>query len=269
MAAPRVLVVVLTLLLGAVTAQAAEPPSLARARTLYNAADYDGAIGAAAVARRLPAAADAASLVLARAHLERFRRHADPADLASAREALTGVRNAALGPRDQVDLLIGYGQSLFFGDVFGGAAEVFETALSRGALLPARDRLMLLDWWATALDRDAQTRPPEKRGAEFDRIIVRMESELRDDPGSAPANYWLAVAARGAGDVERAWAAAVAGWVRAQLSPETTMSLRADLDRLVTQAIIPERARTRPVRDQQDPAQALRSEWELVKSQWK
>ena len=74
MATPRLLVVVLTTLLTAAVAQAAEPPALARARTLYNAADYDGAIAAAATARRQPAAADASSLVLARAHLERFRR---------------------------------------------------------------------------------------------------------------------------------------------------------------------------------------------------
>ena len=135
--------------------------------------------------------------------------------------------------------------------------------------MPARDRVMLLDWWASALDRDAQTRPPERRGAEFERIIARMETEIRDDPGSGPANYWLAVAARGAGDLDRAWAAAVAGWVRAQLSPETMVALRADLDRLVTQAIIPERARTRPARDQQEATVSLRSEWDLVKSQWK
>ena len=269
MATPRVLVVVFATLLTAAVAQAAEPPALARARTLYNAADYDGAIAAAATARRQPAAADAASLVLARAHLERFRGNADPVDLAAAREALTGIRQAALAPRDQVDLLIGLGQSLFFSDLFGGAAELFETALGRGALLPARDRVMLLDWWASALDREAQTRPPERRGTEYDRIITRMENELRDDPGSGPANYWLAVAARGAGDVDRAWTAAVAGWVRAQLSPETTVALRTDLDRLVTQAIIPERARTRPARDQQEATVALRGEWDLVKSQWK
>ena len=43
----------------------------------------------------------------------------------------------------------------------------------------------------------------------------------------------------------------------------------ADLDRLVTQALIPERARTRSARDQTDAANALRTEWETLKSQWK
>jgi len=52
---------------------AAEHPSLAKARALYNAVDFDGAIAAAEVARVDPASADAATLVIARAHLERYR----------------------------------------------------------------------------------------------------------------------------------------------------------------------------------------------------
>ena len=49
----------------------------------------------------------------------------------------------------------------------------------------------------------------------------RMEIEVRIDPGSAPANYWLAAAARGAGDLDRAWHAAIAGWIRAPMRPES------------------------------------------------
>ena len=266
---PRGALLVLVLLLLPAFAHAAEPPALVRARTLYNAADYDGAIAAAAVAQRLPAAADAASLVLARAHLERYRRNTVESDLVAAREALAGVRRALLTPRDQVDLLVGLGQSLFFGELFGASAELFDTALSSGAVLPPRDRLLLLDWWASALDREAQTRQADRRAPLFERIVERMEGELRDDPGSAPANYWLAVATRGAGDLDRAWDAAVAGWVRSNLSPASAAALRADLDRLVTQAIIAERARTRPPREQQDAVAALRAEWDLVKQQWK
>ena len=96
-----------------------------------------------------------------------------------------------------------------------------------------------------------------------------MEAELREDPASPVANYWLAVAARGIGDVDRAWDAAVAAWVRSTLRPETAESLRVDLDRLVTQALIPERARTRPAREQTDTLAVLRAEWDLVKQQWK
>ena len=96
-----------------------------------------------------------------------------------------------------------------------------------------------------------------------------MEEELRQDPGSSVANYWQAVALRGAGDIEGAWHAAVAAWVRSTLSPETTAELRADLDRLVMQALIPERSRVMAVRDPQEAVTALREEWELVKQQYK
>src|SRR5205814_5834650 len=100
-------------------------------------------------------------------------------------------------------------------------------------------------------------------------ITARMEEELRRDPGSVPANYWLAVAARGAGDLDAAWDAAVAAWVRATLGPATSQQLRSDIDRLVTEALIPERARSRPAREQADATEALRAQWELVKQQWK
>jgi hypothetical protein len=269
MPALRVFVAAFAIMLAAASAYAADPPGLARARTLYNAADYDGAIAAAVVARRQPNAANMASLVLARAHLERYRRNADPTDLTAAREALVEVRTADLPAREQVDLLVGLGQALFFADDFGAAAELFETAMTRGTLLAERDRLMLLDWWASALDREAQGRPPDRRTPLFERIMTRMEAELRDEPGSGAANYWLAVAARGAGDLDRAWAAAVAGWVRAQLAPETAVALRADLDRLVTDAVIPERVRLRSARDQAEAIASLRAEWEMIKTDWK
>ena len=88
--------------------------------------------------------------------------------------------------------------------------------------------------------------------------------------GSAPASYWLAVGARGTGDLDRAWDSAIAGWVRASLNPDSASSLRADLDRLVIQALATERARQRqiPGRDVAETASALLGEWDLVKSQW-
>jgi hypothetical protein len=266
----RVLAVLALMWLGGVSvAHAAEPAPLARARSLYNAGNFDGAIDAAAVARTLPGAADAAALVIARSHLERYRNRPDPGDLAAARETLAVVHAQNLSPRDQVDLFIGLGQSLYLGEVYGASAELFDTALTRGTLLSAADGRQLLDWWATALDREAQSRAPERRVQVFDRILTRMEDELRLDPANPVANYWLAVAARGIGDPERAWDAAVAAWVRSSLSPATAEALRGDLDRLVTQALITERARLRPTRDQQDATAALRAEWELLKSQWK
>jgi hypothetical protein len=262
------MLIVLALVGLPVVAAAAEPAALARARTLYNAGNYDAAIDAASAARREPLAEDAAALVLARAHLERFRAGGAAEDLTAARTALAGVRIAALSPRDQLDVLIGLGQTLYLGENFGAAADVFDTALGGAAMLSARDRAKLLDWWATALDRQAQARPADRRPPAFTRIVDRMQEELRSEPGSAIANYWLVVATRGAGDLDRAWDAAVAGWVRASLGPDTA-DLRAELDRVVAEALIPERSRMRPAREQQEANAAMREEWEQIKTTWK
>ncbi len=265
-----VVVVVALVLTGAgSTAWANEPPALAKARTLYNAGDFEGAIDAASVVRTDEAWADAAALVVARSHLELYRARADAEDLSAARAALGAVRAGLLMPRDQVDLIVGLGQSLYLSEIYGAAAELFDTALSRASLLATRDRLLLLDWWATSLDREAQSRPADRRARVFDRISLRMNEEIQRDPGSPVANYWLAVAARGAGDIDGAWNSAVAAWVRSTLSPDTTSGLRDDLDRLVTQALIPERARTVSAREPQEAVAALTTEWELIKQQWK
>jgi hypothetical protein len=264
----RIAVAMFAILLASSSAHAAEPSALARARALYNAADYDGAIATAAAARAQATASDAAALVEARAHLERYRRSADSTDLSAARDALNAIRPAVLSPRDQIDFLIGLGQSLYLTDLFGPAADLFDTALERGAPLSARDRAMLLDWWATAVDREAQAGTPERRLRLAAQIAARMEEELRRDPGSAPANYWLAVAARAAGDLDAAWDAAVAAWVRATLGPAPS-ELRSDIDRLVTQALIPERARVHSAGEPGDATEAVRAQWELVKQQWK
>lgn len=263
-----VVALVLTLAAAGI-AGAAEPPALARARALYNSGTFDAAIEAAAAARQEPDFADAAALVLARAHLERYRLAADAADLATARATLTSVRAAALSSRDQIDLLIGLGQTLFLGDAFGAAAELFDTALGRGTMLPLADRRKLLDWWASAVDREAQTRPADRRAPLFARLADRMDDELLIEPGSPVANYWLVAAARGEGDLDRAWGAAIAGWVRAMLAPESAETLRGDLDQLVAQALIPERARTRGAREQADAINAMRAEWDTVKQDWK
>ena len=204
-------------------AWAAEPPALAKARTLYNAANYEGAIDAAAVARRQAPWADAAALVIARSHLERYRQSADPKDLVAAREAFGTVKASALTPRDQVDLIIGLGQSLYLGEIFGAAADLFDTALTKSSLLSAArsaDAARLVGDRARSRSADA-VRPigvawsssGSARG--WKRSCGRTRA-------AAVANYWLAVSARGAGDVDGAWNAAVAAWVRSTLSPDTT-----------------------------------------------
>ena len=249
--------------------EAAESPALARSRSLYNAGDYDGAIDAASMARLEAPWADAAALVIARSRLERYRQSGNASELADAREALQSVRSAALSPRDQMDLLIGLGQALFLAEVYGPAADLFDTSLEKTMLLSARDRTNLLDWWATALDFEAQKLPSDRRAPVYQRIADRMGRELRDDPANGAANYWQVVAARGVGDLDRAWSAAIAGWVRSTLDPAGTAQLRVDLDRVVEQALIPERARSNPVREGPDQVETLRAEWALVKQNWK
>ena len=265
----RMAIVAVLALCAAMPAQAKEHPALARARALYNAADYDGAIGAASMALGDAASADASSLVVARSHLERYRLRSDPADLSMARMALAMVRAAALAPRDQVDLLIGLGQALYLGGSYGAASELFDTALSRGMILNDTDRLRLLDWWATAVDRHAQALSVDSRSATLQRALARMEDELRQDPGNPVANYWLAAASRDSGDLDRASYAAIAAWVRAPLRPATATALRADIDRFVTEFLIPERARRRLQREQAAALDELRGEWNAVKADWK
>jgi len=78
--AGRVAIVVL-LAVCATPAVAAEPPALVKARTLYNGADYEGAIQAAADVRRLAEWEDEALLVIARSHLELYRQRSDSSNL--------------------------------------------------------------------------------------------------------------------------------------------------------------------------------------------
>ncbi len=90
-----------------------------------------------------------------------------------------------------------------------------------------------------------------------------MEEELATHPGSGTAAYWLAAAARAQGDLQAAWDAALAGWVRAPLLADRGVALRADLDRLVLRAIVPDRAKATA----QTP-ETLRQQWEQFKERW-
>jgi len=262
------LLAILTLALLTPRAWAAEVPPLTRARAAYNAGRFDEAVTAALEARKVKGAGDTAALVLARALLERFRQTAKPEDLVGAREAMRAVDRSRLTPRDQLDFVIGLGQTLFLDKAFGAAAEVLLPVLDGQPLLPVTERARLLDWWAGALDREAQLRLPERRSAIYARVVATMERELTQNPASHAANYWLAAALRGQGDLERAWDTAAAGWVRAGLTAEVTVALRAELDRLVTEVLIVERSRQRAPREQAEAALAFRAEWDAFKSRW-
>ncbi|MEW6321738.1 MAG: hypothetical protein AB1635_11730 [Acidobacteriota bacterium] len=250
-------------------AAAATPADLARARTAYNQRQFDVAIEAATAARRTPATADAAAVVLARAHLERYRERVDPADLAAARTALGAVRADVLGARDRVEYLLALGQALFLEDDFGAAARVLESAVEVAAGGDPRLREAALDWWGSAVERHAAGVPADARRDAFARLGDRMARELAREPGLAAAAYWVAAAARGEGQAAQAWDAAIAGWVRARLAGDRAAALRADLDRLVREGIIPDRvARLAPEARARAEAD-LRAEWALVKERWR
>lgn len=253
--------------LAAVAAAGAGPrDALTQARELYNQQQYDAAIGAATVARGEPDLADTAALVLARCYLERYRASRNAADLAASRDEVRQVRPDRLGANDRLEWLIALGEVLYFEGRAGAAAEQFAVALAQTAQRGGEARERVLNWWAAALDLQAQVGPDPERRSTYARLVDAMDAELRAHLDSAAASYWLAAGARGAGDLDRAWGAALAGWMRAPLMGARAFGLRADLDRLVTEAIIPERARRS--RAAGELVEGMQREWELLKQTW-
>lgn len=242
---------------------AADDP-LARARALYNARQFEAAVNAAEQARLTPSRAHAADLVAARAYLERYRDSGATDDLTNARERFRRLNPAGLTPRERTEYIVGLGETLYFDGAYGAAATVFDTVLQEADSLTADARERVLDWWATAVDRDAKPRPENERLVAYQRIRSRMEEELARVGESGAAAYWLAAAARGQGDIQGAWDAAQAGWVRAPLSNGRADAVRADLDQLVIRGIIPDRARLLA-----QPVDALRLQWEQFKERWR
>jgi len=245
-------------------ARAAADDPLARARALYNARQFEAAVDAAELARLQPSRANAADLVAARAYLERYRDSGTTDDLTNARERLRRLNPGGFTPHERIEYIVGLGETLYFDGAYGAAATVFDTVLQSEDTMTADAREHLIDWWATALDRDAKPRPEHERLLAYQRIRSRMEEELVRVGDSGAAAYWLAAAARGQGDIQGAWDAAQAGWVRAPLSTNRADAVRADLDQLVIRGIIPDRARLLT-----QPVDTLRLQWEQFKERWK
>ena len=247
--------------LTAASARAADDP-LTKARQLYNQRRFADAIVAAdqlhATAKR-----DGADLVAARAYLEQFRESAVAEDLANARERLRRLDPQRLTQRERIEYVVGLGETLYFEQSFGASAAVFDSVLQTTDLLEFDGRDRILDWWADAVDREGRPRPEIERRAVYQRIRSRMEDEIATHPTSTAAAYWLAAAARSQGDLEAAWDAAEAAWVRAPLTPDRGAMIRGDIDRLVLRAIIPERAKITA-----QPPEKLRDDWEKYKERW-
>jgi hypothetical protein len=269
LAAPAFAILVLSAPAAAQPASAVVADPLAPARTYYNEGRFEEAIAAATAVEGT--VGSPARLIIARAALEQYRTTADPGGLAAARTMLSQVDTLQLSPRDRVDLVVGLGEALFFDEHYHAAADLFESILDDVAALGPAPRDQLLDWWATSVDRHVRGMAPDRRAEAFDRLVARMEAELRKDPTSAAAAYWVAAASFARGNVDRAWDAAVAGWVRGILSVDRGMTLRPDLDRLVRDAIIPERLRRIQAAtngEAQATEASMLAEWTLIKDQW-
>lgn len=245
---------------------------LSEARRLYNLGQYEMAERLARDAAANPAKTDAARVVLGRIQLERFRQSADQKDLAIARDSLRTADPARLDAAERVELAIGLAEALYLDGQFGAAASLFESVRQRSVLLggPAHERV--LDWWATSMDRQAQQQAIDARPAVYETILERMEEEISENPGSTAAGYWLTAAARASGNLDRAWHEAMASWLRAPLAEDRGAALRVDLDRLVTQALIPDRAAkaaSGPLRpDLKETLAAMLESWESFKRMW-
>ena len=239
------------------------------ARQLYNLGRYQQAIDVAGRLRTTPMA-DAANLLVARSYLELFRKTTDRNALLSARQALSDIQPARLAPKDRTDYLIGLGEALYLDDGFGPAAELFASVLDRGDELGPVTFDRVFDWWATSLDRQAQSGAAGNREQLYEAVRDRATVALGRIPGSSAAAYWLAASYRYLGDLTHGWDAAVAAWVRAPLAEDQGRALRADIDQLVMQAILPERVRLMASTDadRERVTAVLRASWEAVKTDW-
>lgn len=259
---------VAVLAVAATLAAAPAQDQLTIARRLYNQGQFDRALEAARLAAANPGMNSSARLVMGRARLERYRLVPAPEELEAARAELRAVDPRAVDARERLELQIGFAQLLYFEERFGAAAELLDPVLDQSTALAPDAHERALDWWATALDRQAQSIPPMERGIIYFRVTDRMEQELRRDVSSAAASYWLAASARASGDLDRAWAAASAGWIRAALGRDRGEALRTDLDRLVVHGIIPDRAARLPARDRRQATAAMMLEWDGFKKIW-
>ena len=235
----------ITLLLVLSPSLSAAQSDLEKARALYNAGQFDESIAAATAAKGKPAAAASATLIAARARLERFRLNGNADDLTAARADLISLNPHNLAPQEAIEWQIGLGTTLFLENQPGPAAEMFTVVLpSARGRLSTEEFDKLLEWWASTMSLVAEALTGDARTHAYAAMRSTVRSELETNPFSRPAIYWSVVALRGTGDLDGAWNAAVAGWVRAGSEPEATR-LRTDLERFVTQTLIPERAQAR------------------------
>jgi hypothetical protein len=162
------------------------------ARKLYNQELYELAIRAATEARQAGDAVDEASLIFAprpSRTLPPDPRRAQPQRGAVRRCAPSMPRSCRRGRRRSSHSP--WANTCFWPTSSVRPAELFDSTSARVDDLGPAARDRVLDWWATAMDREAQEDSAHRAGL-YQRIIERMEDELRQQPGSTAAGYWLA-----------------------------------------------------------------------------
>ena len=192
----------------------------------------------------------------------------------TARKDLVSLNPRNLAPQEIIEWQIGLGTVLFLENQPGPAAEMFSTILptARARLSPAElDKLV--EWWASTVASVAESQTGPTRKEAYIAMLRSVRDEIERNPLSWPASYWLVVAARGAGDLDGAWNAAVTGWIRAAASRQDGQHHREDLDRFVTQTLIPERAQARTGERldsmvTQAEIAALTEQWRALAAHW-
>lgn len=260
-------VLLLTVPAGLAAQRPADP--LTRARQAYNEHHYDRAIALANEAKDTPALANSAALVLSRAMLGRARRTEDPVDVEMARKTLLSVNAESLTTVEAAELHLGMAELMFIDRQYGAATELFEVALDRPGMVPPRSRDRVLEWWAASLDHYAQFSPDRQQPAKYKRMLTRLEQESVRGPASPAVAYWMAAAARGVHDPERAWSLTIAAWIQAPaLAGSRAAAMRHELDQLMD-AIILERAYlSADDADAEAVKDALAAEWKAIKAKW-
>jgi hypothetical protein len=254
-------------------AAAAAQSDLKRARTLYNAGQFDEAIAAATPLRNRLDLASSATLIIARSRLELFRRAGDPKELATARQDLLSLNRDSLAAQEAIEWQIGLGAALFLEDQVGPAAEMFRAVIpSARARLSPPEFEKLLEWWGTTMSRLAESLMGDARKQAYEQFRSDVRLEVERNPLSNSGMYWMIVSSRGAGDYDGAWSAAIAGWIRAGGQADGRQ-LRAEIEVFVTQTLIPERAQARTGQRLDSKATmteigTLNEEWRALTVRW-
>ena len=173
-----------------------------------------------------------------------------PASSTRRKANLRAVDSRALDQSERIELQVGLAALLYYEDRFGAAAELLEPVVDSSATLAPDAHERALDWWATALDRQAQAQPAGERATSISGSPNGWSSSCGAIPDRAPRTTgWPRPRAAPATSIAPG-RRRPPGWIRASLAPDGGVALKADLDRLVTTAIIPDRAARLPPREQ-------------------